>query len=227
MASCVTGGLASIVLVFNLVIATNSPTPNPIPACTVNSMPSCDITFGKFDHLDTSFEIACLDSLHNTSFSVESSSNNKSSLYTIVFKNKKQLNLLLIAISNTIPDAKILACLWHSPSAGRSKSAINANQKVVHKGHLPVQFDTNNYTELWHLLLKRDYLRLMRKQRVDILIHILVDEVKLDLRQEEVQITLGFDVSHLQKSEKAAYQLAYAIEIRELEAIIENYEDDT
>lgn len=94
-------------------------------------------------------------------------------------------------------------------------------------GHLPVQFDTNNYTELWHLLLKRDYLRLMRKQRVDILIHILVDEVKLDLRQEEVQITLGCDVSHLQKSEKAAYRLAYAIELRELEAIIENYEDDT
>lgn len=87
--------------------------------------------------------------------------------------------------------------------------------------------DTNNYIESWHLLLKRDYLRLMRKQRVDILIHILVDEVELDLRREEVQITLGFDASRLQKSEKAAHRLAYAIEIGELEAMIKNCEDGT
>lgn len=40
-------------------------------------------------YLDSSFKIVCLDSMHNTSFSIESSSNEKSFLYTIVFKNKK------------------------------------------------------------------------------------------------------------------------------------------
>ncbi|EIM84178.1 uncharacterized protein STEHIDRAFT_112627 [Stereum hirsutum FP-91666 SS1] len=199
------------------------------------------------------------------------------------------------AISNTIPDAKILACLWHvlgavakqakeklSAGAGQSKAAIDANQKLCAKAMsdfkalvrceseeyfdgawevfleqwkdhpiwvkyvssewLPkttqwsqawckdisrFNINTNNYIESWHLLLKLDYLRLMRKQRVDILIYILVDEVELDLRREEVQITLGFDASRLQKSEKAAHRLAYAIEIGELEAMIENCEDGT
>lgn len=77
------------------------------------------------------------------------------------------------------------------------------------------------------MLLKRDYLKLMRKQRVDVLIHILIDQVELDLRREEVQITLGFDVSRLQKIEKAAHRLAYGIDGGELEIMVESCEDGT
>lgn len=76
---------------------------------------------------------------------------------------------------------------------------------LLHQDISRFNIDTNNYIELWHLLLKHDYLRLMHKQHDDILIHILVDEVELDLRWEEVQITPGFDVSRLQRSEKAAH----------------------
>lgn len=67
----------------------------------------------------------------------------------------------------------------------------------------------------------------MRKQRVDVLVHILVDQVELDLRREEVQVTLGFDAPRLQKHEKTARRLAYAVETGELESMIEHCEDGT
>lgn len=85
--------------------------------------------------------------------------------------------------------------------------------------------DTNNYIESWHLLLKRDYLKLMRKQRVDVLVHILVDQVEPDLRREEAQVYLGFDAPRLQKQEKASKKLANAIERGELDSMIEYCED--
>lgn len=75
------------------------------------------------------------------------------------------------------------------------------------------------------MLLKRDYLRLMRKQRVDVLIHILVDQVEPDLRRQEAQIRLGFEAPHLQKHEKASKKLANTIETGELKSMVEYYED--
>ena len=75
------------------------------------------------------------------------------------------------------------------------------------------------------MFLKRDYLGLMRKQRVDVLVHILVDQVELDLRCKEAQVDLGFDVARLQKQEKASKRLAFAVELGELGSMIELCED--
>lgn len=65
----------------------------------------------------------------------------------------------------------------------------------------------------------------MRKQRVDVLVHILVDQVELDLRWEEAQVDLGFDAARLQKQEKASKKLAFAVELGELGSMIELCED--
>lgn len=85
--------------------------------------------------------------------------------------------------------------------------------------------DTNNYIESWHLLLKREYLRLMRKQHVDVLIHILVDQVEPDLRRQEVQVQLGFEAPHLQKHEKATKKLVNTIETGESSSMVQYCED--
>lgn len=41
--------------------------------------------------------------------------------------------------------------------------------------------ETNNYVESWHRVLKHSYLRNKRNQRLDLLIHILVDRVEPDM----------------------------------------------
>lgn len=65
----------------------------------------------------------------------------------------------------------------------------------------------------------------MRKQRVDVLIHILVDQVEPDLRREETQVNLRFDTARLQKDEKLSKKSAFAIETGELDSMIEECED--
>ena len=65
----------------------------------------------------------------------------------------------------------------------------------------------------------------MRKQRIDVLVHILVDQVELDLRCKEAQVDLGFNVARLQKQEKASKRLAFAVELGELGSMIELCED--
>lgn len=65
----------------------------------------------------------------------------------------------------------------------------------------------------------------MRKQRVDVFIHILVNQVEPDLRRQEAQIRFGFEAPYLQKHKKASKKLANMIETGELKSMVEYCED--
>lgn len=51
---------------------------------------------------------------------------------------------------------------------------------------------TNNLIESWHNTLKTVYLKSTRKQRTDMLVYMLLNEVLIDLRKKVTQISLGF-----------------------------------
>ncbi|UZJ54297.1 hypothetical protein CBS101457_003617 [Exobasidium rhododendri] len=68
--------------------------------------------------------------------------------------------------------------------------------------------DTNNYIESWHGRLKTQYLQTLRKQRADYLVHLLVDKIVPDYRQESKQVELGILLPTLSKAERAAKQKA-------------------
>ena len=70
---------------------------------------------------------------------------------------------------------------------------------------------TNNLVESWHSFLKIEYLRRERKQRVDALVYILLEEVMLDLRQCIVKVVKGIHRRPKSSMEEDRYKRAMSI----------------
>ncbi|KAJ7238405.1 hypothetical protein C8J57DRAFT_1086881 [Mycena rebaudengoi] len=83
------------------------------------------------------------------------------------------------------------------------------------------EIDTNNYVESWHHHLKSFCLKLMQKQRVDVLLHILTEQVEPDFRRSDIHITLDFERPWLSKSELASQQKAISIPTEDLDDMID------
>ena len=66
--------------------------------------------------------------------------------------------------------------------------------------------NTNNYIEAWHNTLKSRYLSSFRKQRTDVLVHLLLREVLPDFRIKAARVTLGLERRRLTDSEKAQFK---------------------
>jgi hypothetical protein len=91
------------------------------------------------------------------------------------------------------------------------------------------KIDTNNYVESWHHHLKTFYLKLMRKQRIDVLLHILTEQVEPDFRRSDIRVALDFERPRLSKSEQVSYQKARLIPSEDLDDMIDyaDIEDNT
>ena len=69
----------------------------------------------------------------------------------------------------------------------------------------------NNLIESWHNVLKSVYLKETRKQRTDLLVHRLLNEVLNDLRKKVTQISLGFQSRRTNLAEGKQHDLCRAI----------------
>lgn len=69
-----------------------------------------------------------------------------------------------------------------------------------------LEINTNNYVESWHNNLKSGYLGGSRKQRTDILVHLLLREVLPDFRVKVARVSMGLERRRLSNSEKAQLQ---------------------
>lgn len=65
----------------------------------------------------------------------------------------------------------------------------------------------------------------MRKQRIDVLLHILTDQVEPDFHRDHVRIGLNFERSRLSKAEQESRKKANAILSMELEDMFEYAEE--
>src|ERR1700742_4038501 len=74
------------------------------------------------------------------------------------------------------------------------------------------RIETNNLIESWHYHLKWNYLCLMRKQRLDVLVHILTDKVEPDYRRLDIRVSLGFENSNLSRVEYASRKAAESVD---------------
>ncbi|VDC04562.1 unnamed protein product [Peniophora sp. CBMAI 1063] len=88
--------------------------------------------------------------------------------------------------------------------------------RAYRQGIVQYGIETNNYVESWHSHLKTFYLKLMRRQRVDILLYILSRQVLPDFRREEARIRLGFARPALCARERQSRDLADEIPSIEL-----------
>ncbi|GAA6044994.1 hypothetical protein JCM8097_002079 [Rhodosporidiobolus ruineniae] len=70
---------------------------------------------------------------------------------------------------------------------------------------------TNNLIEAWHRDLKVNYLGMMRKQRVDFLIHVLAECVLPDYQRHFLRVKLGFGRRSLDKAEKKRRAEVWAV----------------
>ena len=71
--------------------------------------------------------------------------------------------------------------------------------------------NTNNYVEAWHRTLKEAYLGKLKRQRADVLVYILWDNVLNDIMAEHVQTRLRIRASISNQSEVARRNAADAI----------------
>ncbi|UZJ52506.1 hypothetical protein CBS101457_001826 [Exobasidium rhododendri] len=81
--------------------------------------------------------------------------------------------------------------------------------------------DTNNYIERWHGRLKKRYLGLIRRQRMDYLIHLLVDKILPDYQQQEKAAELGLVCRTMNKAEKSSKEKAYLLESDEAASMLD------
>ena len=87
------------------------------------------------------------------------------------------------------------------------ESAWRGPEKVVRwvrawlDGTAHYRIETNNYVESWHNQLKRNYLRFFRRQRVDVLVHVLIDRVVPDFRHCGLRVRLACEQARLSKTE--------------------------
>ena len=68
--------------------------------------------------------------------------------------------------------------------------------------------NTNNFVESWHNQLKRNYLGLMRRQRLDFLVFVLARRVYPDFKQAHFQVLAGYATRRRSKAEQEAYRKA-------------------
>ncbi|KZV59651.1 hypothetical protein PENSPDRAFT_561269, partial [Peniophora sp. CONT] len=80
--------------------------------------------------------------------------------------------------------------------------------------------ETNNYVESWHSILKTFYLKLMRRQRIDVLLHILSTQVLPDFRRKDKRVRLGLSQPALNTRERQSRKLADEIPSTELEGMV-------
>ena len=66
----------------------------------------------------------------------------------------------------------------------------NLIQKKKQSDHQGIH--TNNYTESWHRVLKTSYLPHTERLRIDEVVQILTDDVKLHYRWAQIQVGTGF-----------------------------------
>lgn len=85
--------------------------------------------------------------------------------------------------------------------------------------------DTNNYIERWHGQLKQRYLGLIRRQRMDYLIHLVVDKVLPDYQQQEKAAELGLVRPTMNKAELASREKAFALEGEEAASMFEETDE--
>jgi hypothetical protein len=86
---------------------------------------------------------------------------------------------------------------------------------------------TNNYIESWHHVLKTNYLKLARRQRIDVLLHILTTRAIPDLHRTHVRCTLGFEAPRINLAESKALAQAEALDTDVAEEMVEGPNDGT
>ena len=85
--------------------------------------------------------------------------------------------------------------------------------------------NTNNYVETWHRLLKREYIRYMRRQRVDVLVYILTNEVEPDFCRDDLRVALELANPSLCQIERKNKQRAQAILLEDIDGMLTPIED--
>ena len=87
------------------------------------------------------------------------------------------------------------------------------------------RIETNNYVESWLHHLKAFYLRLMRKQRVDVILYILSEKVEPDFRRSALRVSLNFEQPTYSKVEIQYRKVAQKIDSAEAEEMVAYDED--
>ena len=87
------------------------------------------------------------------------------------------------------------------------------------------RINTNNYVESWHRNLKTNYLKFMRKQRMDVILHILTTEVNKQYNFEDMQATLKYITPKLNKFEVQNQKRAAEIDESEYDNMMSFIED--
>ncbi|KAI8136961.1 hypothetical protein BJV82DRAFT_561680 [Fennellomyces sp. T-0311] len=72
--------------------------------------------------------------------------------------------------------------------------------------------NTNNYVESWHRTLKEAYLGKLKRQRADVLVHILWDNVLPDVMADHVQARLELQAIVSNQAESTRRDIASNIE---------------
>ncbi|PWZ01814.1 hypothetical protein BCV70DRAFT_156608 [Testicularia cyperi] len=111
---------------------------------------------------------------------------------------------------------KYISDQWH----GKRRRWADAWRQLPHQG-----IDTNNYIERWHEELKRRYLKTLRKQRADYLIHLLVTKVVTCFQQQEKAVELGLRPRRFNKQELATKSLAQQLSVAEQIAKVQDAVD--
>lgn len=68
--------------------------------------------------------------------------------------------------------------------------------------------------------MKWDYLRFMRKQRLDVLIHILTEQLEPDYRTKDLRVALGFEETSLSMAELASRKAAEGIDLADIDDMV-------
>ncbi|KAJ7588710.1 hypothetical protein C8J56DRAFT_785384 [Mycena floridula] len=89
----------------------------------------------------------------------------------------------------------------------------------VGKAHYKI--DTNNYVESWRCQLKLHYLKLMRRQRLDVMLFILTEQVEPDFRCADTQVSLDFSKPRLCLAESESQRMACMISSEDVDDMVQ------
>ncbi|KAL0563165.1 hypothetical protein V5O48_018910, partial [Marasmius crinis-equi] len=89
------------------------------------------------------------------------------------------------------------------------------------KDHPHYKIKTNNYVKSWHCQLKAHYLGLMRKQRIDVLVHVLTQQIEPDFWHADLMVQLNFEKPRLSKVERASNSKAMEVPSTELDDMVD------
>jgi hypothetical protein len=67
---------------------------------------------------------------------------------------------------------------------------------------------------------------MMRKQRIDVILHILADQVEPDFRRVDVRTALSFQAATLSKVELASRKRAEQIDSAEMHSMVDTYVEE-